>query len=81
VIFSVWTRPYTQSVAACRFAPVGRILRPWVLNHANPSMAVRIRASAEKAKYARQEADRLACVAWNQRMLGYKGPAQPLAML
>ena len=36
-----------------------------------------IRASAEKAKYARQEADRLACVAWNQRMLGYKGPAQP----
>jgi hypothetical protein len=36
-----------------------------------------IRASAEKAKYARQEADRLAYVAWNQRMLGYKGPAQP----
>jgi hypothetical protein len=26
---------------------------------------------------ARNEADRLACVAWNQRMLGYKGPAQP----
>jgi hypothetical protein len=24
-----------------------------------------------------QEADRLACEAWNQRMLGYKGPAQP----
>ena len=36
-----------------------------------------IRASAERAKAARQEADRLACVAWNQRMLGYKGPAQP----
>jgi hypothetical protein len=26
---------------------------------------------------ARKEADRLACVAWNQRMLGFKGPAQP----
>jgi hypothetical protein len=26
---------------------------------------------------ARKEADRLACEAWNQRMLGYKGPAQP----
>jgi hypothetical protein len=36
-----------------------------------------IRASAERAKEARKEADRLACVAWNQRMLGYRGPAQP----
>jgi hypothetical protein len=36
-----------------------------------------IRASAEHAKQARKEADRLACVAWNQRMLGYRGPAQP----
>src|SRR6267142_265804 len=36
-----------------------------------------IRASAVRAKEARQEADRLACVAWNQRMLGYKGPVQP----
>ena len=36
-----------------------------------------IRASAERAAEARKEADRLACEAWNQRMLGYKGPAQP----
>jgi hypothetical protein len=36
-----------------------------------------IRASAERAKKARKEADRLACEAWNFRMLGYKGPAQP----
>jgi hypothetical protein len=36
-----------------------------------------IRTSAERAKRARQEADRLACEAWNFRMLGYKGPAQP----
>jgi hypothetical protein len=36
-----------------------------------------IRASAERAKEARKEADRLACEAWNHRMLGYKGPAQP----
>jgi hypothetical protein len=36
-----------------------------------------IRMSAERAKEARKEADRLACVAWNHRMLGYKGPAQP----
>jgi len=26
---------------------------------------------------ARREADRLACEAWNKRMLGYKGSAQP----
>jgi hypothetical protein len=36
-----------------------------------------IRNSAERASEARKEADRLACEAWNQRMLGYKGPAQP----
>jgi hypothetical protein len=36
-----------------------------------------IRMSAERAKEAHREADRLACVAWNHRMLGYKGPAQP----
>jgi hypothetical protein len=36
-----------------------------------------IRMSAERAKEARKEADRLACVAWNYRMLGYRGPAQP----
>ena len=36
-----------------------------------------IRASAERAREARKMADKLACVAWNQRMLGYKGPAQP----
>lgn len=36
-----------------------------------------IRASAERAAEARKKADQLACDAWNQRMLGYKGPAQP----
>jgi hypothetical protein len=36
-----------------------------------------IRASAERAREARKEADRLAVKAWNDRMLGYQGPAQP----
>jgi hypothetical protein len=36
-----------------------------------------IRYSAEKAAQARKETDQLACKAWNMRMLGYKGPAQP----
>jgi hypothetical protein len=36
-----------------------------------------IRATAERAKAARKDADRLACEAWNARMLGYQGPAQP----
>jgi hypothetical protein len=34
-------------------------------------------AAAERAKEARKEADRLACEAWNKRMLGFRGPAQP----
>ncbi|WP_245266616.1 hypothetical protein [Bradyrhizobium sp. WSM1743] len=37
----------------------------------------KIRMSAECAKEARKQADKLACEAWNARMLGYKGPAQP----
>lgn len=36
-----------------------------------------IRHAAERAAAARKEADKLACEAWNKRMLGYKGPAQP----
>lgn len=36
-----------------------------------------IRAKAERAAAARKEADKLACEAWNMRMLAYKGPAQP----
>src|SRR5262245_35876541 len=40
-----------------------------------------IRMSEERAREARKEADKLACEAWNKRMLGYKGPAQPSPML
>jgi hypothetical protein len=36
-----------------------------------------VRTSAERAKAARRQADKLACEAWNQRMLGFRGPAQP----
>ena len=36
-----------------------------------------IRHSAEVAADARKTADRLACEAWNKRMLGFQGPAQP----
>jgi hypothetical protein len=36
-----------------------------------------VRAAAEEARAARKEADRLACQAWNKRMLGLQGPAQP----
>jgi len=33
--------------------------------------------AAERAAAARGEADKLACYAWNRRMLAFKGPAQP----
>ena len=36
-----------------------------------------IRAAAERARETRKEADRLAVEAWNKRMLGFQGPAQP----
>jgi hypothetical protein len=37
-----------------------------------------VRAAAEQARAARKEADRLACQAWNKRMLGLHRAAQPL---
>jgi hypothetical protein len=36
-----------------------------------------ILSPAERATEARKDADRLACEAWNERMLGFQGPAQP----
>ena len=36
-----------------------------------------VRAAAERAKEARKQADRLGVDAWNKRMLGFRGPAQP----
>ena len=36
-----------------------------------------IRMAAERAKEARKKSDKLACEAWNKRMLGFQGPAQP----
>jgi hypothetical protein len=36
-----------------------------------------IRVAAERAAEARRETDQIACKAWNMRMLGFKGPAQP----
>jgi hypothetical protein len=43
-----------------------------------------VRAAAGQARAARKEADRLACQAWNKRMLGLQGPAHapsPIPML
>src|SRR3954454_12682227 len=36
-----------------------------------------VRAAAEQAARSRKTADRLACEAWNKRMLAFQGPAQP----
>jgi hypothetical protein len=40
-----------------------------------------VRMSADRARETRIEADKLACIAWTQRMLGLQGPAQPSPML
>jgi hypothetical protein len=36
-----------------------------------------VRAAAERAVEVRKDADRLAVEAWNKRLLGFQGPAQP----
>lgn len=40
-----------------------------------------LRATKERAAQVRKEADALACQEWNQRMLGFRGPAVPSPML
>ena len=40
-----------------------------------------VRMSAQRAVDARKNADRLACEAWSQRMLAFKGPAQPSPLI
>jgi hypothetical protein len=64
----------TQSVAACRYRPAGRILRGMGTKSRETIYGASVRASAGRAAEA---ADQLACEAWNKRMLGFQGPAQP----
>ena len=66
-----------QAVAACRCQPIGRILAHMGTKSRESIYGSSVRASAERAAEARKQADRLACEAWNQRMLGFQGPAQP----
>jgi hypothetical protein len=65
------------SLAACRYRAARRSSRGMSSKSRETLYGGSIRASAERAKKARKTADQCACIAWNQRMLGYQGPAQP----
>ena len=66
-----------QSVAACLSREVRRILSLMGTKSRETIYGSSVRAAAERAAEARKEADKLACEAWNKRMLGFRGPAQP----
>ena len=69
--------PVTLSTAICSGLPATcgpAILSPWLQVTRNGAS---VRAAAEQAAEARKDADRLAVEAWNKRMLGFQGPAQP----
>ena len=66
-----------QSVAACLSRAARRILSRMGTKSRETIYGASIRAAAERAAEARKEADRLAVEAWNKRMLGFQGPAQP----
>jgi hypothetical protein len=66
-----------QAVAACRSRAARRILCRMGTKSRETIYGASIRAAAERAAHARKEADQLACEAWNKRMLGFHGPAQP----
>ena len=72
--------PGTPSTAICSGLPVPRgpaILSRMGTKSRETIYGASIRAAAERATEARKEADRLAVEAWNKRMLGFQGPAQP----
>ena len=55
-----------------------RILSPLMGSKSRETIyGASVRAAAERAEEARKQADRLAVEAWNKRMLGFQGPAQP----
>ena len=72
--------PGTPSTAICSGLPVRvarRILSRMGTKSRETIYGASVRAAAERATEARKEADRLAVEAWNKRMLGFQGPAQP----
>ena len=60
---------------------VGRIFSRMGTKSRETIYGASVRAAAERAMEARKEADKLAVEAWNKRMLGFQGPAQPSPML
>jgi hypothetical protein len=66
-----------QSVAACLSRAARRILSRIGNKSRETIYGASVRAAAERAAEARKDADRLAVEAWNKRMLGFQGPAQP----
>ena len=71
------SRHRPQSVAACLSRAARRILSRMGTRSRETIYGGSVRAAAERATKARKEADRLAVEAWNKRMLGFQGPAQP----
>jgi hypothetical protein len=72
--------PATLSTAICSGLPVARgraHSHPMGTKSRETIYGASVRAAAERATEARKAADRLACDAWNKRMLGFQGPAQP----
>jgi hypothetical protein len=67
----------SQAVAACRSRPDRGILPGMGTKSRETIYGASVRASEERTAEARKVADRLACEAWNKRMLGFQGPAQP----
>jgi hypothetical protein len=72
--------PGTPPTAICSGLPVHRgRAHPFAMGTKSRETiyGASVRAAAERATEARKEADRLAVEAWNKRMLGFQGPAQP----
>jgi hypothetical protein len=60
-------------LAACRPCVAGRILPRMSTKSRNRIYGSSVRISGRRTSAARRRADKLACEAWNKRMLGFRG--------
>jgi hypothetical protein len=66
-----------QAVATCGMPDLRAMLLAMGTKSRESIYGASVRAAAEQAAEARKQADRLAVDAWNKRMHGFQGPAQP----
>jgi hypothetical protein len=77
VVYPAPFQPFSTTPSGFRCLQISGIMGGMSTRSRERIYGSSIRASAERARETRRIADLAAVKAWNDRMLGYQGPAQP----